>query len=67
MVGVPVVVRAPQCDNHAIQEDDLATIDSQYIYHNCHFTLNICAYTETFNMLFNKAEHIKILLPSPAH
>jgi hypothetical protein len=38
MVGVPVVVRAPQCENHAIQADDLATIDSQYIYHKCNFT-----------------------------
>jgi len=39
MVGVPVEVSAPQCENHAIQHDDLATIDSQYVYHNCHFTL----------------------------
>ena len=39
MVGVRVMVRAPQCENHAIQDDDLATIDTQYIYHNWHFTL----------------------------
>jgi hypothetical protein len=55
------MVCVPQFESHATENDaHLANIYFLYIYHNCHLTLNICDYTETFDLLFSIPEHIEI-------